>query len=173
MRGFTLPELLVVVALAAVILTLGLPALGTLRANVATVAAGEELVTLLGLARAGAATRGVDAVLCPLVAGGGAHACGVSVTQGWLLFLDRTADGVYRDGEDEVLSVRAFREGAEVQVLDRRGEEHTGGLVYRPDGSVRRPTTFRLCHPGARRSRLVVVSLTGRVRTALDTASCV
>jgi prepilin-type N-terminal cleavage/methylation domain-containing protein len=64
-RGFTLPELLMVMALAAVLLVLAVPALSTLRGNMATAAEAQRLLSLLRVARASAAAGRVDTVLCP------------------------------------------------------------------------------------------------------------
>jgi type IV fimbrial biogenesis protein FimT len=170
MRGVTLPELLVVLALVALLAILGSPALAALRANLATALAAQHLASLFGLARASATARGMDAVLCPLVRSGPRAACGASFSQGWLLFLDRNGDGSYRVGDDEML--RVHLEPAGLRAVDREGEPFAGTFVYRPDGFVRQPATINLCHRSGGRVRGFVVSMSGRVRKTRGNGPC-
>jgi len=172
MRGFTIIELLLVTSFVALLLALGLPALHTLQGNLATAAESQRLLSLLRLARAGATARQGRTVLCPLHTGGTTPACGAPFNDGWLLFLDANGDGAYASGDDELLRMERVPRRRALRVLDARGRGFAGAVTYRPDGSVLRPATLRLCAEGAQRRRRVVISMTGRVRTAREASPC-
>ena len=56
--------------------------------------------------------------------------------------------------------------------FDRRGEVFAGTIAYRPDGAVYTPATLQLCAGAAVRNVRLVVSMTGRVRTAREDHPC-
>ncbi len=124
--GFTLVELLVTVAVLAVVLTLGLPALQrTLERNRVTSDA-NRLVSALHLARSEAVKRGEPVLVCSSSDG---QACGGGWAQGWIV-------------------VRVDAAGAPVEVLRRygpmRARVDTGAstvnrLLFRPDGLLQGP----------------------------------
>jgi type IV fimbrial biogenesis protein FimT len=170
-RGFTLPELLMVMALAAVLLVLATPALTTLNGNMATAAEAQRLLSLLRVARASAAAGRVNTVLCP-VASQVAPACGDAFSGGWLLFADENRDGRYRPGEDALIRIEHSPPRRALHATDRRGRNFAAAVSFRPDGSVRRPATIRLCTTHGARTHRVVISMTGRVRSAREEGTC-
>jgi type IV fimbrial biogenesis protein FimT len=161
-----------VVALSAVLLVLAVPALSTLRGNMATVAEAQRLLSLLRVARASAAARRIDTVLCPL-ASPASPACGDFFSGGWLLFADENRDGRYRPGQDALIRVEQSPSRRALHAVDARGRTFAAAVSFRPDGSVRRPATIRLCTDLGKRTQRVVISMTGRVRTAREEGRCV
>ncbi len=104
-RGFTLVELLVVLAVAAILLTMAVPGYAFLANASRLAAATNDLMTAVQLARSEAIKRGVRVTVCK--SGGSAVACdaGADWQSGWLVFVDAGAQGVV-DAGDVVLWVR-------------------------------------------------------------------
>ena len=172
MRGFTLVDLLVVTCLVGLFLSLGLPALRTLQGNIATAVEQHRLLSLLRTARTAASAGHRQTVLCPLASRSGAPACGAASGEGWLLFADGNSDLSFRSDDDDLLRIEHLARRSELHVLDGRGRLFAGAIAYRPDGSVRTPATLTLCSGAGTRRLHVVVSMTGRVRTAREEQPC-
>jgi type IV fimbrial biogenesis protein FimT len=97
-QGFSLPELLTVMAVSAILLGVALPDLGALLSAQQLRAATNDLFGAIGLARAQAIARNEPILLLPR------DAQGIDWTQGWTVFADRDGDGLPGAGDD-ILSV--------------------------------------------------------------------
>ena len=172
MRGFTLPDLLVVTGLVAAFLVLGLPGLGTLKGNLATSVEQHRLLSLLTAARSAAIHGNRRTVLCSFDDEQPGPDCGPGIGAGWLLFADLNGDRQYRPDEDELLRLERIPRARALRVRDRGGDAFDSALTFRPDGSVVTPATLNLCAAGSRRTVRVVVSMTGRVRTEREQVPC-
>lgn len=91
-RGFSLVEILFVLAVAAIALGIGVPAFATLVANHRMTAATNDLVSTLHAARSEAIKRQVTVTLCPTVEGDGPCLPNGSLASGWTVFVDRNGD---------------------------------------------------------------------------------
>jgi type IV fimbrial biogenesis protein FimT len=171
MRGFTLVESLLAVALVALLLALGMPSLRVAQASLRTTIETHRLRSLLEIARVEAVAAHADVVLCPLAAESG-PACAERYVDGWLLFRDADRDGRYRPPTDQPLRIEYGDGGSALRVTDRNGAPFSGGIIYRPNGSVTRPATLRLCARAARFTVAMVVSLPGRVRISRENVPC-
>ncbi|HEC15556.1 MAG TPA: prepilin-type N-terminal cleavage/methylation domain-containing protein [Sedimenticola sp.] len=97
--GFTLIELMITLAVAVIVLALGIPAFNAMLANNRASAQANSLVTALAFARSEAAKRGLRVALCPRDAPGQADfSCGGrnDWVNGWMVFTD--ASGKARRG---------------------------------------------------------------------------
>jgi len=151
-RGLTLIELMVTLAVAIILVAVGMPLFSGVVANNRAVAQTNALVTALNLARSEAVARGTTV---SVVATGG------DWTQGWTVFADQNANGAMDAGEGlrvfEALSddaVVAGVAGATVVVFDA-----TGASDARHD--------FDLDHTDAAVpvGRCVSVNVTGNIST--------
>lgn len=105
--GFTLVELLIVIAIVAILAALAVPSFNTLLVRRSVLSAASSLVSDMRLARSEALRRSVPVTVCSLAANS-TSACsagGVAMwTNGWLVFMDLNGDGVV-DANDEIIRV--------------------------------------------------------------------
>ena len=149
--GFTLLELMITIAILAVLVGLGLPSFQeTIRTNrVASIT--NDLVGAFQLARSEAIRRGRDVWVCP---SSNQASCGGTWAQGWIVW-DQQADEVIR-----VWS--AVRAGGDITAAP------AGSLVFRPMGNAAAARCFDIEFDGALRN--IDVGAGGRVRS--DQGAC-
>ena len=154
-EGFTLIEMMVTVALLAVLIALVTPSFrGLLRDNQAASQA-NALVGSLMLARSEAVKRNAPVVLCR--SNTGTSCAGSDWADGWLIWADTNRDGSL--DADEVLQVQETLQG-------RFDLSATGASVtYRPDGTIAGAAdAFELLPSGGdtAHGRCIEIDVTGR-----------
>lgn len=165
-RGLTLAELLITLAIVALLLLLAVPSFERVRVNAASLAAANALVGALHFARSQALLRGLPAVLCLSADGerciSGARA---PVARAWLVFLNRrTERSPQRDAEDPLL--RRYQLPADLSLLGSRG-----AVTYWPVSRAGTTATFTVCaRARLAANRAVIVSQSGRPRQRQDAA---
>ncbi len=107
--GFTLIELMVTVAIVAIITSVAVPSFKAMTANNRVTTQTNALVTAIRLARSEAVTRNTRIILCrsadPTAA---APSCGGTAntwTTGWLLFASGDGNNTYQAGTDTLIRV--------------------------------------------------------------------
>lgn len=172
MRGFTLLELMFVIAIMWVVLAFGIPSLREMLLEQHQISAVNQLVASLHYARSEAIKRGMRVTLCKST---DAQTCNPNLVweQGWLIFVDAPPSGQI-DAGDQVLLVT----DSLTQHSLRTGGNYERYLSYLPNGMPRGSSglandTFRLCDArGAAYGRAVVINTTGRVRTSKGVSRC-
>ena len=159
-HAFTLIQLMLALAIAAVIGSLAAPAMSELVARQRIDAAAHELVAHINLARLQAVTHAERVILCPST--NGAECTGLNRWDvGWIVFRDR--DGNHRPDKDADL----LRVGT---ALKRLEVDSAGRILirYQPDGTAGGSNlTIKLCDPERPEiARAVIVSNPGRPRVA-------
>ncbi len=175
--GFTLTELLIVVALAAIMVAMGMPHFGDMVNDNRRAAEVNRFVTSLNLARTEALKRRTTVTVCkssdPL---NPTPDCDTSAKweDGWLIFVNL-------DGDDSPAAVDAgetvLRVSAEIESdIDITGfGDFANHVSYGFDGSLRVPATstggrFNFCDDrGPPAARAVLINNTGRARLSTDT----
>lgn len=161
-QGFTLIELMVVVAVVAIIATIAVPGLQSFVANNRQAGAVNDFLASLYFARDEAVTRNTQVALCPSTDGMDCDAVGWEA--GHIVFVDADADGALDAGEETLT-----RSGALPPGLTVRSAEYGDFLSYRPNGRVRvadpnvNQGSFSFCAPSSTpQARQAHIGFSGR-----------
>ncbi len=157
--GVTVLELMVTLAITAILLTAGVPSFQQYLYRQHVRAAVNQLHADLMLARAEAVYRNVIVIACPGAPGTGCM-IGADWSGGWIVFEDRDGDRSLSAGETVLRHGQLMQD---VRILTTAGR---GPLRFFPDGSA--PGTnmsISLCgQDGPAGARKLVVSNIGRIR---------
>jgi len=168
-RGYTLIEILITIAMIAILLTLVIPGyrnfiLNNQRASVMT-----ELMNSLQFARSEAVTRGAPLTVCrsntPSAA---APAClgGAGWETGWLVFLDVNGDGDIDAGE----AVVRVRESLPANTTLRGMNQ----VVFQPAGTTANTGNLTYCdNRGISQGRRINVVAGGQLQLGAAVGSCI
>lgn len=161
-KGFTLIELMSVVAITGIIVGIAIPSFAELLIRTRLTAITNELVSSLNLARSEAVKRGRIVVV---------RKTGTHWEHGWRVFvdIDRSTDArknVFDDGDDIELRVYAPLP----QNYTLRGNNSIANFIaYKPDGGSNRYGSFAVCQAeDIHRAKMVVINSTGRIKIAPD-----
>ncbi len=147
-RGFTLIELMVTIAVAAIILAIAIPGMDELTLSNRLGAYANNLVASVHLARGEAIKRNAVVTIC--VSSDGENCAAGGWEQGWVLLA----------GDDVIQRQQAATSGFKIT--------ESGGLAslnFQPTGLGATQATFTICRSEptvGSRERVVTVSLTGR-----------
>lgn len=161
--GVTLAELLVVLAVAAILLAAALPDLGALLRTQQLRGAAGDLFAAAGLARAQAIARNERIRLSPR------DPAGADWTRGWTVFADRDGDGAAGPGDDVIAVHGPLAPGIAVD-FGFTGPAPPYYIAYNGAGrscsesssAASRPGTLTLFHGGA--IRRIKINMLGRAR---------
>jgi len=158
--GFTLIELMLALAVAAVLMSVAVPSMRDLQQRQRIVSAANELVAHINLARQHAVLKREIAVMCPSLDGATCTG-GNRWEQGWIVFRDPDRNRA-PDGPGDVLRVAS---GMPALLIDSAGRTR---IRCRPSGAASGTNlTIKLCDTGfPDQSRAVIVSNPGRPRVA-------
>jgi type IV fimbrial biogenesis protein FimT len=102
-RGFTLIELMMTLALAAVILGLGVPAFRDFARNGRLTGGANELLVTIVAARNAAMRSNINTSVCPSASPDSAGAsCSAGANEGWIAFMDADGDCQRDAGEEKI-----------------------------------------------------------------------
>lgn len=162
-KGFTLIEMMVTVAIAAILLTVAVPGFQAFIANNRLSTQANAFVTALQLARSEAIKRNLNVTVCQ---SGDEQNCNTTngFEQGWIVFVDQDNPNTRDNGEAIILANQGMPQGMSL----------TGGrtaISYRADGTVApfNNITLQLCQQGNGNGRNIVINITGRIRVETAT----
>lgn len=165
-RGFTLVELLVVLAVGSILLAIAVPGYGFLVNTSRVAAVTNDLISTLQLARSEAVKRGVRVTVCKTSNPANAmpvcdNAAGWH--EGWLVFADGGNRGIL-DAQDELIRIEQDHLNG-TRITPSNFHDYVSFL---PSGMSQGPNnlgngTFEICLEHMQRK--VIVSVTGRIRS--------
>ena len=163
--GFTLVEMMVVVAIAGIAMAFAIPAMGTFIKNERLVTQINTLVGHLAYARNEAVTLRQQVILC---ASDNMTSCsGTDWADGWILFVDADNSSTL-NGLETILRAKAPLEGIGTTLVNSTGSM----IIYDNRGFSPNSGVFSLCDDrGAAFVRSISISNTGRVRRG-GSSSC-
>lgn len=165
--GFSLIELMVTLAIAAILLTLAAPSFSQLINNNRIVSESGSLAQDLAVARSEAVTRATTVTVCPSTSGAGCTATAWEL--GRIVFADVDGDGTVDAGSDTVLRVTGPL--AAGSILNAAGYTALAPLRYLPAGNASAAGSFTLCRSGYL-GRIVSVNTAGRTNTVATATVC-
>ena len=159
--AFTLIELMITIAVAAVVLTLGVPSFNNVIERNQLTAHINELVSTLHFARSEAVRRNSDVRVCH--SADGVNCGGAGYEDGWIIFIDDDGDDVWDNPAEELIRVN---EG-----LSSNYTLHVNGsmdsFTYRAKGNTSSQGRFVLCkNNDLNKARAIFIGPGGRTRLA-------
>lgn len=168
--GFSLFELMISVALVAVVLAWGIPTFQALIRDIRLTTTVNELITAIQLTRSEAIKRSSRVTLCKSVDGSNCATSG-GFEQGWIVFTDTNNNALRDDGEDLVRIHEAIPAHYGITLSGNRNVAQY--LSFSPIGFSQmisgafQAGTLTVC--SAPEARQIVLSSVGRVRTVKAT----
>src|SRR5688572_12909073 len=123
-RGFSLMELMVVLALAGVILAIGAPNFNSFRANSRLTGAANDFLTAVQAARTEAVKRGLPVSICAsdTPSDDDAECADIADSEGWIVFVDPDSDCARDSADDAEVLLRGEWFGHDSVGVDSNGE---------------------------------------------------
>lgn len=168
--GFTVTELLTTIAIATLLLGVGIPSLTAIARNSAQVSSSNELLSSLNHARDIAITRNVRMTVCPSATGADCESA--AWDRGWIVFED--LDNNRSVGAQETIERVSGRTGDTTVTT----HEFDSYVIFRPNGRAMgadirdNAGVFTFCDErGSSSARMVIIGLSGRPRIAKTAAN--
>jgi len=167
-KGFTLVELMVTVAVLAILTTVGIPMYDSFIENNRRVTTVNELVSYIHYAHSEAVKRNRHVSLCPSTSGTGCN--GSNWEDGWIVFVNNDNDfPALVDSGEEVLKVHESLDGPATL---RGATDISNSITFRPKGYPLRQGELTYCDPDSPdNARGIQLRFSGRVTLTNETAA--
>lgn len=166
-RGFTLIELMVTIAIAAILIGIAAPSFQNVIKHNRVAALVNELSTALNLARSEAVTRGYPVTVCksanPAAASPVCGGTDASWSDGWVVFVETAMPpnlGVIDSGESVLRVAQPEKDGLSITPVNNFAKR----VTYYPEGDSNQYGNFLIEDSDSTHQRRIKISRTGRIR---------
>ena len=167
--GFSLIELMITLAVASILLSVGTPSFVTFMQDSRLTTQSHTLRTSLSLARDEAVKRATSVSVCP---SNDQQTCSGNWLNGWIIFNDEDEDGVVDSGDGDAV-IRVFPALTGGNTLTYSDADNYVGYDYEGFLYSGVTGTFSLCDSrGVTEARGVELVLTGRSRSVIAGLNC-
>jgi len=165
-NGFTLIELMVTLAVAAILVTVAIPGFRSLIQNNRAATQSNELLSGLMLARSEAVKRGVRVSICSST---DEATCAASTNwaTGWIVFTDDSGTSGSKDGTDAVIRAWDTLKGAPTLT-----SATNNNIQFLRSGLVETADTFTYLAPDCTGEQKRIINITATGRAGVTTAPC-
>lgn len=162
MKGFTLIEMLIVLAIAGILCLIGIPSFNSLKNSIYADAAISQLCRAIELTRSEAIKTNSIATLCPSADG---YQCGKNWSKGYIVFIDHEENGQV-DSDDQIIHFfKPVKGEGSMTWKNFRGFDY---LQMTPLGNTNAQNgTFTYYSADKKIKKTLVVSLSGRIRSEI------
>jgi type IV fimbrial biogenesis protein FimT len=169
--GFTLIELIMAIAIMAILMTVAAPSLRDVVARVRLTGQANELLTALTYARSEATKRDAKIAVCARKKNEMACTEGQQWDNGWLVVIDADSNG---DKDDDTVPLKVSEPLTGSNTIKHTGKGPKGSIIYTATGVVSTgPAIFTLCDPSdPQPGRTITVAATGRASVSTITSGC-
>jgi type IV fimbrial biogenesis protein FimT len=163
--GFTLVELMVTVAVAALLVGLAAPTFRdmSIRNRLSTYTS--DLIATIGYTRSEAVRRGVPVSICR---SDDQETCTGTWSDGWIIFADPNGDGDRDDDDETEALLKVYSVGAPNFAFGA-DDSFEDSITFRADGAATATGMFAICYDGHLIGSRAVVITPLRPRVATDT----
>jgi len=168
-KGFTLIEMMITVAIAALLLTIAIPSFEGFITNNRLSTQANAFVGALQLARSEAIKRNLAVTVCKSGDGQNCSSNASGFEQGWIVFADQN-DSSNRDNGEEIINTnQGMPQGMSliciVQDTGAACQDGEPAIRYSADGTATASNaTLRLCQQKNSNGRRIAINIIGRVR---------
>ena len=177
-RGFTLIELMIALAILAILIRVAAPSMQDMMVNSRLQGASSDLVADLSLARGTAAAKGQRVTICQS-SDSATCTAGSTWQSGWIVFVDGNSNGTFESASDTLIKAhQATNANVTVAPYNTTGtppalnaaDTTITSVRYRPSGTTTSTAAigFRVCQNGFF-FRDVVISSLGRISSSVST----
>lgn len=157
-KGFTLVELMVTIAVAAILLAIGVPSLTSLYEGTRSTNEIRKISDVFAFARNQAVNYGATVTVCPYAA----SPCGTDWNKGFSVYIDN-------GGENVLKVIDSFNEHDVISLSGPADKK----VDFTPDGLVSVETSIIYCSNGkSDGSKSLKISTSGLIREGADGQSC-
>ena len=177
-RGFTLLELMLAIAVATILITMGVPALQQMIMNNRLRSQANTLISALNFTRSEAIKRGATVYMSKCTSNGGTipPSCGTtwSWSNGWIIFVDLNGDNKVNVDTDPAKNevLRNYGSTPNSDYSLNANNNFTNYISYLPSGKSNTVGRFVICYNNQTdpllNSKAVFINPAGRARVAPD-----
>ncbi len=176
-KGFTIVELMFTLAIAAILLTIGMPSFSGIIKNNRQITLLNEFTSYFHYAKSQAVTLGIPVTLCQRNAAGTNCDASASWDNGWIVFIDDNADGDFDDDGDTNLCESDADDDCLLKIhgaidSDMDITSTSTGVTINARGFTS-ASTFTFCDSrGISEAKAKTLSKTGRMQTSAQSLTC-